>query len=211
MKLTIEQVIERSRQVHGDKYDYSESVYTSSREKMKIICRKHGEFFQSPNAHFSGSGCPNCARGRYAKKMITTEEFIKEAMFIPKVREGKYDFSKTVYVSSSEKVVISCPKHGDFSIRPNHLLSAHVGCPTCFNERRGEARTIPLETMIARAVAIHGDKYSYAYITDYVNTVAKVPIYCKEHKEIFHMSMGRHVNGKRMCPRCTKDKRLYDL
>lgn len=211
MKLTIEQIIEKSIQVHGDRYDYSESMYTNIHEKMKVICREHGEFFQRPDVHLHGSGCPDCARGRYAKKMITTEEFIKEAMLIPKVREGKYDFSKTVYVSSSEKVIVGCPKHGDFSIRPNHLLSAHVGCRMCFHERRGEARTISLETMIARAVAIHGDKYSYEYITDYVNTLVKVPIYCKEHKEIFHMPMGRHVNGKRMCPHCIKDKKLFGL
>lgn len=54
--------IERARQVHGERYDYSHFVYTTSSAKGVIVCRQHGEFSQSPGNHLSGSGCLACAR-----------------------------------------------------------------------------------------------------------------------------------------------------
>lgn len=54
--------IERARKIHGERYDYSHFVYTTSSAKGVIVCRRHGEFSQSPGNHLSGSGCPTCAR-----------------------------------------------------------------------------------------------------------------------------------------------------
>lgn len=45
---------------HGGRYDYTESVYVSTRVKLKIRCRKHGSFMQLPKAHLRGHGCPEC-------------------------------------------------------------------------------------------------------------------------------------------------------
>lgn len=56
-----QQFIEKAKAVHSDKYDYSKAVYIHSKEKLVIICAKHGEFFQIPNAHLRGQGCPVCA------------------------------------------------------------------------------------------------------------------------------------------------------
>ena len=48
---TKEDFIEKARKVHGDKYDYSKSVYNGPYEKLCVICPEHGEFWVSPNAH----------------------------------------------------------------------------------------------------------------------------------------------------------------
>ena len=47
-KLTQEEFITRCVAVHGDMYDYSFAVYTGMHEKVRIICREHGEFQQAP-------------------------------------------------------------------------------------------------------------------------------------------------------------------
>ena len=60
---TKEKFIEKSKEVHGDKYDYSKVDYKSSREKVCIICPDHGEFYQIANNHLKGSGCPKCNVG----------------------------------------------------------------------------------------------------------------------------------------------------
>lgn len=52
-----EYFINKANEVHGSKYDYSESIYVGSREKMKIICPIHGEFFQSYHDHVN-KRCP---------------------------------------------------------------------------------------------------------------------------------------------------------
>lgn len=52
--------INKSKEIHGDKYDYSKVNYINNRTKVEIICPKHGSFWQIPNSHKCGSGCPYC-------------------------------------------------------------------------------------------------------------------------------------------------------
>ena len=54
--------IEKARAAHGDKYDYSETVYVRDKDKVTITCKKHGDFEQTPNNHLRGVGCPSCPR-----------------------------------------------------------------------------------------------------------------------------------------------------
>ena len=61
-RLTTEEFIEKAKKIHGDKYDYSKSEYTLSHNKVCIICPTHGEFWQKPNSHTNGQGCPCCYR-----------------------------------------------------------------------------------------------------------------------------------------------------
>ena len=58
--LTTEMFIKKSIETHGDKYDYSKVDYKISREKVIIICKKHGEFSQLPFNHINGNGCSKC-------------------------------------------------------------------------------------------------------------------------------------------------------
>ena len=60
---TTEDFVDRARKIHGDKYDYSKTVYTRTKDKVIIICKQHGEFFQTPNAHVSAKkGCHRCGK-----------------------------------------------------------------------------------------------------------------------------------------------------
>ena len=60
-KLSREEMIDRFKAVHGDKYDYSKFVYTNASTNALIICPEHGEFSQQSRMHASGQGCPVCA------------------------------------------------------------------------------------------------------------------------------------------------------
>ena len=59
-KLTNNEFIIKSNKKHNYEYDYSLVDYKNNRIKIVIICRKHGEFYQIPNSHLNGSGCPEC-------------------------------------------------------------------------------------------------------------------------------------------------------
>ena len=61
-KLTTEQFIQKAREVHGDKYDYSLVDYVQIFSKVKIICPEHGEFEQRASGHLNSRGCKYCAR-----------------------------------------------------------------------------------------------------------------------------------------------------
>lgn len=57
-----ENVVNRLLEVRGQEYDYSliRNINNVSNEKLSIICRKHGLFYQNYYHHKSGSGCPKC-------------------------------------------------------------------------------------------------------------------------------------------------------
>ena len=76
--------IKKANSIHKNIYDYSESNYSSAREKIKIICKIHGDFFQSPNDHLCGCGCQKCSIGFFSKISIKWLEEIsqKENIFI---------------------------------------------------------------------------------------------------------------------------------
>lgn len=42
MKYTQETYLQKVKEVHGNKYDYSETIFTKSSEKIKVICKTHG-------------------------------------------------------------------------------------------------------------------------------------------------------------------------
>ena len=59
-KFTNEEFVDKSRQIHGDKYDYSKVEYVNNYTTVCIICPIHGEFWQKPKQHLSGCGCSKC-------------------------------------------------------------------------------------------------------------------------------------------------------
>lgn len=128
---SIGEFIEKSISVHGCLYDYSMVDYVACDEKVKIICTHHGIFEQTPSMHFSGSGCPICARkSNGIRCRYDTELFIEKANL---VHGDKYDYSMVVYSTSSNKVVIGCPDHGYFEQIPaSHLMG--LGCTGCGNQ-----------------------------------------------------------------------------
>lgn len=53
--------IAKARVVHGDFYDYSQTVYVEAKKKLTIVCPHHGPFEQLASGHLSGYGCKHCA------------------------------------------------------------------------------------------------------------------------------------------------------
>ena len=116
--------IGKAKEVHGDRYDYSKAVYTKALSKITITCREHGDFEQTAVSHTSQKqGCPTCG-GLHGK---TTQEFIRDAK---NTHGDKYSYLKTKYTGALDKVIITCPTHGDFEqIASNHISKS--GCPCC--------------------------------------------------------------------------------
>lgn len=124
--------IEKSKSIHGNKYDYSHVQYTNNRTHVTIICPIHGEFSQNPTNHYR-YGCKQCALAERDNKLRkTTSEFTKEAK---EIHQNKYSYSKVQYRQAHKKVKITCPLHGDFLQTPRSHLNGR-GCPSC---KQGES------------------------------------------------------------------------
>lgn len=114
--------------IHNYKYNYSKANYINSKTKIEIICPIHGPFWQIPNGHLQGKGCPKCAIECKSKKCRKTlDEFIKQSN---KIHNNYYNYTKSNYINDSTKLEIICPKHGSFWQSPNKHLQGE-GCPQC--------------------------------------------------------------------------------
>lgn len=167
-KLYQQKFIEKSKQIHDGKYDYSKVEYVNAKTPVCIICPEHGEFWQTPDAHVRGEKCPKCAHRGYK---YTTEEFIEKAM---EVHAGKYDYSKLEYVNCRTKVCIICPKHGEFWQMPNDHLNGN-GCPKCAHELIGHKKSKTKEEFINRLESKFGKFYDYSLL-EFVNFHTKVKL-----------------------------------
>ena len=74
-KLSNKDFLEKAKQIHGDRYDYSKVNYKNNETKVCIICPKHGEFWQTAHNHLQGQGCPYCSK---SKLEIKISELLKE-------------------------------------------------------------------------------------------------------------------------------------
>lgn len=198
-RLTTEEFIERSKLIHGDKYDYSFSEYINCETKIKIICPTHGVFDQIPYTHFSGGGCVLCGyKSQSNTKTKTTDDFIKESK---NIHGNKYDYSFVEYISSQIKVKIVCYKHGIFYQAPDKHLCGQ-GCTKCGYDYMTSKSRCTKESFIDKAKKIHGNKYDYSLV-DYKNNRYKIKIICKIHSE-FNQAPHKHLNGQG-CPKCGRE------
>ena len=197
-KLTQEQVISDFKQVHGDLYDYGETVFVSTRKKVKIGCKIHGVFEQHVGNHKNGEGCPLCGKlkGRTSKSQ---ETYIDE---VTKVHNGFYGYEKTIYKSSHDKIIITCKKHGDFEQTANEHRKGK-GCEKCSYEKRGYGKRLGEDKLFMSLKSVHDNKYyiDREQLNDYRNTQKEhIEIHCKKHG-VFTQRISSHLYGQG-CPKC---------
>lgn len=190
-KDTTESFIAKAKAKHGDTYDYSKVVYgQNQKDKVKIICRKHGIFEQEPNNHIMGGGCPKC-------HLLTTDEFVTRAK---KIHGDRYDYSECVYKGAFSKVSIICKEHGKFTQRPGSHLEG-VGCVKCSHN----IRRLKHFEFLERATTIHKDKYTYPYIEkEYHSYSGKITVKCPKHG-MFTQTVRDHLCSKG-CSKCSHHK-----
>jgi len=185
--------ISKSKEAHGNRYDYSKVNLDGSVKKVTIICKKHGSFKQKASAHTLGSGCPKCSTEERADSIKETfnKSFLKRAT---EAHGNKYDYSKIKLKGSNHIVTIICKKHGKFE----QLASSHLrgcGCDKCAKDQASYSTT----EFIKKSTKIHGSTYNYQKTT-FTRTIEKVTITCEKHGD-FIQTASDHLQGNG-CPKC---------
>jgi hypothetical protein len=139
--------IAKANKIHGNRYNYSKVNYINAKTKITIICRDHGEFYQTPSNHLSNYNCQKCAKNF----QLNTESFIEKAKCI---HNNKYDYSKVNYINTDTQIIIICKEHGEFTQIPDFHINRKCGCPKCSNNK------VELIDFIKKA-NIHDNKYDY--------------------------------------------------
>lgn len=129
-KLTTEEFKQICTNLFDGKYSYDKSIYTGNRNSVIITCPIHGDFEMQAANHMKKSDCPKCA----GVHNHSTEEYIEKCNII---HGNKYTYGKTIYTIGDNKVIITCPEHGDFEQCASQHLNNGTGCPKC-KESKGE-------------------------------------------------------------------------
>jgi hypothetical protein len=124
--------IEQAISIHSDKYDYSLVDYVDGKTDIIIICPIHGKTIQKPNQHLQTKGCRKCG-DKLSGISSNIHEFIDKSNM---VHGNKFKYSNSIYIGNNDKLIITCPIHGDFKQTPHNHLKGH-GCPHC-RESKGE-------------------------------------------------------------------------
>jgi very-short-patch-repair endonuclease len=197
----IEEFIEKSKDIHGDEYDYSKVNYVNAHTQVIINCKIHGYFEQRPMCHLRGNGCKKCGdvlRGENRK--YTNEQFIEKAK---EIHGDTYDYSRVNYDGTKNCVIIICNKHGEFKQNARNHLTGRI-CFKCAGRYKNT------NDFIEEAKEIHGDKYDYSRV-NFVNAITKVEVICKKHG-IFLTNLPSHITKKTGCPLCVNktEAKLYE-
>ncbi|UNK04734.2 GIY-YIG nuclease family protein [Psychrobacter raelei] len=131
------------------------------------------------------------------RKPMTQEQYLAKAI---KKHDSKFDYSKTVYRHSKDKIKITCPTHGDFEqTAESHLRSKH-GCQECAKEATVKNNTLTGKDFVEKARVKHKAKYDYSKVK-YIDSTTEVEIICPEHGSFFR-TPNSHIHGGYGCNKC---------
>lgn len=209
-KFTTEFIIDRAKQIHGDKYDYSKVKYYGIDKPITIICNKHGEFEQKAYQHINKKqGCPKCGidrnkvmqKGFY--KQLTKEQVIDN---INKVHDNKYIIHDFEYKGYLTPITLECKEHGLFTRNYKAIVNNGYGCRKCSLKKQGEKNKLSQEEVIEKLKYklpnYNFDKFVYK---GYKN---KSIIICDKNHET-RMSVQSLLEGHK-CNRCSNMVSLWE-
>lgn len=188
----------KAAKIHNNKYDYSKAEFLTTKKPVTMICPHHGEFRQTPDGHFAGKGCRQCAWEINGKNLALSEEdFISrcKALF-----PGKYTYSKVQYVSHNRKVAVNCRVHGEFFASAGNLLAGH-GCKSCgILIAKTSRQSLTTKEFIRQANIMHKGKFNYSK-TVYTGKLNSMLITCPVHGD-FSQEARSHLKGWG-CAKCS--------
>jgi hypothetical protein len=196
--------IEQAKIVHQNRFDYSLIKNLPKRDtKVRIICPTHGEFEQSFHKHLSGDACKKCTGEKLGKERIerAKQKFKQEAQLL---HRNKYDYSKSIYVSAKDNIIIICATHGEFEQTPNKHLGGG-GCKKCSIENTRIRLSIPWNVYKENLEKIHNNIYDYSKVI-WNGSDNDIHVICNLHGD-FIIRAQDHKNG-RGCQKCSKENRI---
>ncbi len=199
----------KSKNIHGNRYDYSKVEYRGVLEPVTIICGDH-KFIITPNMHLSGQGCKFCneklikegkpslnVKVERKNEIWTTESFIEKAKKIP---NNNYDYSLVNVKSINEKITIIC-KEGHVYQQGIYEHLEGMNCKICESNKMTKIRCLTTEQFIENSKRIFGlHKFNYSK-TIYINTNTKLTLICNEKNHEFKKKPSRHYSSLG-CPYC---------
>ena len=207
LKRTNKEFVKNAKKIHKGQYDYSETQYVYAKDKVTVICPKHGKWKTTYHSHVTKEhGCQKCSA---LKRAPSIAEIIGK---FRSVHGLKYDYSESEWNNSLKsgwhsKVKIICKIHGSFLMAPAVHYYQKAGCQKCSHIEGSFKQSKPFERTIKDALKIHGNSYKYLrqFSVDRENSRGKrvyLELLCKKHPDSsFIQRRSHHLSGSG-CPIC---------
>ena len=189
--ITTEDFILKSKKKFKDRFNYSKTVYKGKCESLTITCLKHGDFETPAYQHFKYHfGCPTCS-----KEIPLVKKTDKRLEKARKIHQNRYNYSRVIPCTDTNKVEIICPKHGSFFQYLYDHSEKGTGCPDCSIENG----RLTLEEFKNRSKELFQDRYGYDKVS-FKKLSDQVLITCKVHGD-FSQRATSHLAGNG-CKKC---------
>jgi G:T-mismatch repair DNA endonuclease (very short patch repair protein) len=184
-------------------FKYNLLVFINMKTPVVLICRLGHQFETSPEVHLraeSLGGCKECQACACSLRIsYSQEQWIELAL---SVHDNYYSYPRTIYKGSGVKVIITCPRHGDFEQMPtSHLCGC--GCPSCGFESIAASKMLTHEderNIFAKSRKLHANRYEYLRLFR-VEGRLYIEMICPRH-DIISQRLDHHIHGHG-CMQCT--------
>jgi formylmethanofuran dehydrogenase subunit E len=201
-KYTLEKFLKRAREIHGEKFDYSEvgeEHIHNKRSQVPIRCKECGHRWspEISNHINNKTGCPECAEN----VPYTLERFLQRAKEV--YGETAFDYSEInedQIAGNGSCVPITCLEcKYEWTPTIDHHLNRGTGCPEC-----NEHGSWNLKRLLRKAEETHGDDFDYSLVTEehIQNSRSHIPVRCRECEEVWQSVIHDHISRREGCPNC---------
>lgn len=205
-KLSPEEFLSRCKEKYPTQFDFSETKYIVSENKVKIRCNICGHSFEVMPSDFLNStvGCRKCAdKYRGAKRRISQKEFLARMQIL---HGNDYDYSDVDYTTRDGKIKIYCKTCREFFFQKADYHMNGSKCPKCAHISSVQKRSLHKKEIIERANLVHLGKYDYSFMEEYPTINGGLAtIVCSIHGQFFQ-NIGNHLDGCG-CPTCAAEER----
>ena len=195
-------LINKSKSLFGEKFDYSRTEYKDAKTKVQFRCIEHDYTFeQTSNGHFNSKHpCKLCLRDERRESLSDGLEIFKNK--IRSLYGDIFCFEQATYFNQRTPITLKCKRHNNFISKEPHVFLRGHGCDMCSKEEA----SLKLSISTLEEIKEYVSKFNGTCLSkDYVNNEAKLDFECEVgHK--FKKSWSAVKNSLRWCPKCSPNK-----
>lgn len=185
------------------KYDYAQIC---SDRGIKYLYEENPYIFVSDEFGFTHKmDRLNLAKGSYPNFKSVQGDKTEYFKSVFKEKHGDqshlFDFGDFKYIKSLNYSKVNCVRHGEYTTKPNWLLTRGHHCEQCAEGNRSSRKFLGTDGFIEKASSVHGDKYDYSN-SEYLGAREYISIVCETHG-LFNQIPYYHLAGNG-CPECGK-------
>lgn len=209
-RYTTNSYIQAAKKTHGDKFDYSKTIYVNSKTPIIIICKRHGEFTINPSEHLAGKGCKFCAGQAFHKNEVLS------VVYPHLVSEWDYDKNlsefgitpETAFVRKRVKYYWHCNfgKPHSYQASIQDRIKRKMQCCICHGKQISEDRSVGyLFPELVAEWSPENDKTPFEVTpgSEYI-AIWKCP---NPNHEPYRQMVYNRCHQKTKCPYCSGNKK----